>query len=125
MHPDPCVAEEVQALPSWSYREYDVKHDSPEYKVWEDWFVAHGLPLAQIPFRGWVARDVARCTISVKVFAWKPGDEDKPEFGDRTVCYPDKDDDGQYSGHKDASYGVYTHQLNAAPLPFPEVGVSL
>jgi hypothetical protein len=118
---DPCIGElvETPAAASWSYREYNVEHGSPECKAWETWFRAHDLPLAQIPFQGWAARDVHRNTVSVKVFSWAPGDEDKPKFGEATVVYLDKDDDGVDSGAKDARYGVFTQHLNVAPLPFP------
>ncbi|MCW2901555.1 MAG: hypothetical protein JWO67_3820 [Streptosporangiaceae bacterium] len=107
-----------------SYREFDVKRGTPEYLAWEDWFKIHNFPVCQVPYKGWAARDAVRCTVSALVFYWKPSDAPKLAFGSTaatTIAYPDKTDDGQYSGSKDARFAVYTVQLEAAPLPFPEV----
>jgi hypothetical protein len=118
-----CIGDPVTKTspPSWSYREYDVQPETPEAAAWEKWFTAHHIPLAQIPYQGWAARDVVRRTVSVKVMAWNPGDESKELFGQRTFTYVDKNDDGDDYGAKDVRYGVYTVQLDSMPLPFPEV----
>jgi hypothetical protein len=108
---------------SQSYRELECVHtDDPGTRAWMDWFEAHGIPSTQVPWKGWVARDAERCTVSVKVHAWSPEDEAKPEFGVEGIFYPDRDDNGHYASTA-ARYGVYTVQLETAPLPFPQVCV--
>jgi hypothetical protein len=101
---------------SQSYREYDTTYGTDEYRAWEAWFKAHNVPLAQVPFKGWVARDVERRRISMKVFFWYPGDEDNPDFGSTTVSYSDRHDG---HGGRDSRWAVHTVQLESAPMPFP------
>lgn len=104
---------------SHSYRTYDVKYRTAGYQAWEDWMTAHSIPLKQVPFSGWAARDIRRNTVSVLLFDWNPDvDLDKD---DRSVVYPDKTDDGGYSASRDARFRVYTVHLDFKPLPFPEV----
>ena len=112
----------MSSTQSWSYREYDIKYGTAEYKAWEKWMKAHGVPLAQVPFRGWAARDVRRDTVSVLLFDWDPDVELSTEDHARTWAYIDKDDDGNRSASKDARFRVYTVQLDSKPLPFPEEG---
>jgi hypothetical protein len=112
---------------SQSYREFDCTQTpdsvgmSPEARGWFDWFKAHNIPAAQVPWKGWAARDVERRTVSVKVLNWHPGDEDsKDMFGIDSVVYTDRDDDGHWAS-RDGWYGVHTVQLDSIPLPFPEL----
>src|SRR5882757_5088512 len=102
---------------SQSYREFDVQWGTDEYRAWETWFNTHNIPLAQVPYQGWVARDVERRQVSVKVFFWYPDDENNPDFGQTTVSYVDRDDAGHLS--KDSRWAVHTVQLESVPLPFP------
>jgi hypothetical protein len=99
---------------SQSYREFDVKHGTELEQQWTAWFEAHNIPPAQVPFKGWVARDVARRTVSVLVYDWNV--DDAPD-GDCSIVYVDKDDDGNRL--KEARRGVLTIQLESKPLPFP------
>ena len=102
-----------------TYREYDTKYRSPEYLAWEEWFKAHNFPIAQVPLKGWAARDIVRNTESAKVMDWNPGDEDNPKFGEHTLAYVDRTDDGHFNASKDVRFAVYTVQLESEPLPFP------
>lgn len=114
---------------SQSYREFDYTPDpvvNAETQAWMDWFRAHNIPAAQVPWKGWVARDVERRQVSVKVFAWLPEDETKDDFGTISVVRLDRDEDGHLVS-KDVQYAVHTVQLEFVPLPFPvvvSVGVS-
>lgn len=109
------------AQKSWSYREFDVKRGTPEEAVWLEWFHAHQLPAAQIPFQGWAARDIRRNTVSVMVFDWDPDEEfEKFEDGNRTTFHADRHDDGELSESRQPRYAVLTVQLESKPLPFPE-----
>jgi hypothetical protein len=116
---DRRINTDCQSL-SCSYREYEVKCGTEEYKAWEEWMKIHGVPLYQVPFKGWAARDVRRNTVSVLLFDWEGDDLDNEES--RSFVYVDKDDEGNPSGSKDARYRVYTVQLEGKPgkpLPFP------
>lgn len=110
------------------------QHGSPRYKAWENWLAEHGFPIAQVPVvDGWAERDVEARTVSARVFAWRPGDEER--FGERSIVYPgfrarpliaysyedatlrpDPDPD-----ERDAWMGVLTIQLDREPAPFPGV----
>lgn len=103
-------------ISSQSYREFDVERKTEAEQLWMAWFKAHNIPFAQVPFKGWAARDVRRNTVSVLVFDWDPGDE---LDGEKSVVYVDKDDEGN-RGHN-ARFAVLTIQLESKPLPFPDV----
>jgi hypothetical protein len=98
-----------------SYREFDVKHGTEEEQRWITWFKAHNIPFAQVPFKGWAARDVGRRTVSVLVYGWNVGDE---LVEGKSTVYIDTDDDGNRGF--DSRHAVLTIQLESKPLPFPE-----
>ena len=99
---------------SQSYRELDVKFGTELEQQWMAWFEAHNIPAAQVPYTGWVVRDVARRTVSVLVYDWNA--DDKPDGKNSIVCV-DTDDDGNRL--TEARRAVYTIQLESKPLPFP------
>jgi hypothetical protein len=112
------------AAGSQTYRELECGHvNDPGTEAWMDWFKAHHIPASQVPWKCWVARDVERRTVSVKVHAWSPEDEARPEFGVTGIVSTDRDDAGHWAS-KDARYGVHTVQLDFAPLPFPPAGTA-
>lgn len=104
---------------SCSLRSFDVKIGTTEDVAWQEWFEAHGIPAAQVPMKGWAARDPVRNTVSVLTFWTKPDDVLEANL---TSFYVDVDDDGNFSGSKSPRYAVLTVQLEGKPLPFPEAG---
>jgi hypothetical protein len=111
-------------------------YGSPAYKAWENWVQVHGFPVAQVAVNGWVERDPDACTVSARVFAWQPGEEEEftASATERTRAYPNRkggviaysygaytltyDDTGDA---RDAWMGTLTIKLDRPPLPFPEV----
>lgn len=100
---------------SYSYREFHVTEGSAAEKQWLDWFIAHNIPYAQVPYRGWAARDLKRRTVSVLVFDWNPDDTLDPE---KSTVYVDRDGAGNRLPCERKA--VLTLQLESEPLPFPE-----
>lgn len=99
-----------------SYIEFGEMHGPgrPEMQRWVDWFRALGIPPQQVDHQGWVVRDVARKTVTVKVLWWPEGYE--PDMIDRNAAaYASRDENGT-----DIRLGVFTVQLDETPPPFPE-----
>lgn len=99
-----------------SYIEFGEMHGPgrPEMRPWIDWFRALGIPSQQVDHKGWVVRDVARKTVTVKVLWWP--EDHEPDMVDQSAStYAKRDDNGN-----DVRYSTFTVQLDEAPPPFPE-----
>lgn len=107
---------------SWSYREYDTTWGTPAYHAWEAWMRHHNIPVFQVPYKGWAARDAVRKTVSVLLLDWDPADETHSEFGSgKSFIHHDLTDEGHLNSSKDVRRRVFTVELDFVPLPFPEV----